>query len=514
MAGETISMTKLKQIFLHRRNGMALEAIARVMNISRNTVKKYIRLAEQKGLELEQLAAMEEHDLEKIFAEPTSVGKSRFQDLEGMFGWMEQELKRTGVTRWLLWAEYKSRYPDGYAYTQFCDYYRHWLEHRSATMHFDHTPADKAYIDFTGKRLQVVDRDGGEVREVEIYVCILGFSQLTYVEALNSQRKEDFLQATANSLKYFGGVPKALVTDNLKSAVTEPDNYEPEINESFLEFGNHYQTTIYPTRSRKPKDKALVESAVNIVYKRIFAPLRDKIFFELHELNIAILELLNKHNNEMLHKEPFSRRQKFDQHEAALLQPLPTTPYQLRKYKIAKVMKNSHIQLEKHYYSVPYRFIGKEVKAIYTRDQVHIFINNERIAFHIRGYKPFGYTTDQNHLPSSHQFVADWKPEKFLSWADSISPQVRNYIETILQQKKYPEQAYRSCVGILSLAKKAGKERLIKAIERASFYQIYNYKTVKKILDGGLEMLFEPDSDQSEASLPQHTNIRGKEHYQ
>lgn len=216
----------------------------------------------------------------------------------------------------------------------------------------------------------------------------------------------------------------------------------------------------------------------------------------------------------MLHKESFSRRQKFEQHEAALLLPLPATPYQLRKYKVAKVMKNSHIQLEKHYYSVPYRFIGKDVKAIYTRDQVHIFINNERVAFHNRGYKPFGYTTDQNHLPSSHQFVADWKPEKFLSWADSISPQVRNYIETILQQKKYPEQAYRSCVGILSLAKKAGKERLIKAIERATFYQVYNYKTVKKILDGGLEMLFEPDSDRSKTSLPQHTNIRGKEHYQ
>ena len=513
MPGETISMTKLKQIFLHRRNGMALEAIGRVMNVSRNTVKKYIRLAEHKGLRLEELTAMEEHDLEKLFAEPVSVGKSRYQQLESMFSWMDQELKRTGVTRWLLWGEYKSRHPDGYAYTQFCDYYRQWQEHRSATMHFDHEPGDKAFIDFTGKKLQVVDRDGGEVRDVEVYISILGFSQLTYVEALNSQKKEDFLYGTANSLQYFKGVPKALVTDNLKSAVTEADNYEPEINESFLEFANHYQTTIYPARSRKPRDKALVESAVNIIYKRIFAPLRDSIFFELHELNAAILELLDKHNNEILHKEAVSRRQKFEQLEAAHLQPLPSAPYLLRKYKVAKVMKNSHIQLEKHYYSVPYRFIGKEVKAIYTRDQVHIFLNSDRIAFHNRGYKPFGYTTDQNHLPSSHQFVSDWKPEKFLSWADSIAPQVRVYIEAVLQQKRYPEQAYRSCVGILSLAKKVGKDRLIKAIERAGFYQIYNYKTVKKILDGGLEMLFEPDSEHEKTSLPTHINIRGKEQY-
>ena len=514
MAGETISMIKLKQVFLHRRNGMALEAIARAMSTSRNTVKKYIRLAQQKGLNLDELTIMEEHDLEKIFAEPSIAGKSRLQELEGLFGWMEQELKRTGVTRWLLWGEYKSRYPDGYAYTQFCDYYRQWLQHRSATMHFDHEPGDKAYIDFTGKKLQVVDRDGGEVRDVEIYIAILGYSQLTYVEALNSQRKEDFLQATANALQYFGGVPKALVTDNLKSAVLTADNYEPEINESFLDFANHYQTTIYPTRSRKPRDKALVESAVNIAYKRIFAPLRDRIFFELYELNSSIIELLNKHNNELLHKEPYSRRIKFDQQEANLLQPLPTTAYQLRKYKVARVMKNSHIQLEKHYYSVPYRYIGKDVKVIYTRDQVHVFNKNERIAFHQRGFQAFGYTTDQDHLPSTHKFISDWKPEKFLSWADSIGPQVRIYIETILHQKRYPEQAYRSCVGILSLAKKAGKERLIKAIQRASFYQIYNYKTIKKILDGGLEMLFEPDNEQNNTPLPSHENIRGKNHYQ
>lgn len=513
MSGETISMIKLKQIFLHRRNGMALEAIARAISTSRNTVKKYIRLAQLKGLSIEELASMEDYQLERLFAEPTVVSKSRYEHLEGMFVWMERELKRTGVTRWILWGEYKARYPDGYAYTQFCEYYREWLEHRSATMHIDHQPGDKLFIDFAGEKLCLVNYEDGLVTEVEVYIAILGYSQLTYIEALYSQSKDDFLHATANALSYFGGVPRALITDNLKTAVTTADNYEPEINDSFLDFGNHYQTTIYPARSRKPKDKALVESAVNIMYKRVYAPLRNKSFCDLTELNDAIHELLEQHNKELFQKEKISRREKFEMSESKCLLPLPVEVYQLKHYKVAKVMKNCHVQLEKHYYSTPYRFIGKEVKIIYSRDHVHIFYKAERIAYHIRSYQPYTYTTIADHLPSTHQFVNDWNPEKFLSWADSIAPQVRIYLEEILEQRAYPEQAYRSCLGILTLAKKTSKERLIKAIERATYYQIYNYKTIKKILDGGLEMLFEQETEEQERTLPHHDNIRGKDHF-
>lgn len=514
MSGETISMIKLKQIFLHRRNGMALEAIAKAMVTSRNTVKKYIRLSQLKGLSIEELALMEDYQLEQIFAEPVVTSKSRYENLEGLFNWMELELKRTGVTRWILWGEYKARYPDGYAYTQFCEYYREWLEQRDATMHLEHASGDKLYIDFAGKKLHLINPEDGIITKVEVYIAVLGYSQLAYVEAVYSQGKDDFLHATSNALNYFGGVPKALITDNLKAAVTAADNYEPEINESFLDFGNHYQTTIYPTRSRKPKDKAIVENTVNIIYRRIYEPLRNLHFLGLSELNVAIRQFLEQHNIEPLQKENVSRRKKFELSEAKCLFPLPAEAFQLKKYKVAKVMKNCHVQLEKHYYSIPYRFIGKEVKIVYSRDHVHIFYKAERIAYHIRSYQPYTYTTIADHLPSTHQFVNDWNPEKFLSWADSIAPQVRAYLEEILQQRAYPEQAYKSCLGILTLAKKTGKERLIKAVERATFYQIYNYKTIKKILNGGLEMLFDQEIEEPERTLPDHENIRGKNQFQ
>ena len=514
MAGETISMIKLKQIFLLRLQGTAYETIARSLGCSRNTVKKYARLAEQRGLDPAALTAMEDHELEKLFSEPAVVSQYRYQDLESLFSDMEKELKRVGVTRWILWGEYKARFPDGYAYSQFCDYFRQWEDRYAATAHFDHTPGDKAFIDFTGKKLSIADPSTGEVLEMEVFVAVLGYSGLTYVEAVASQRKEVFLKVIENALWYFGGVPKALVPDNLKSAVTKTDKYEPEINETLLDFANHYGTTVYPARSRKPRDKALVENMVNIVYSRIFAPLRDRPFFHIRELNAAIGELLEIHNNQCFQKEPISRREKFALDEAPELTTLPTDRYLVKHYRTAKVMKNCHVQLEKHYYSVPYRYIGKEVKLIHTLQEVHIFLNQDRIAYHPKGLKPFGYTTHADHLPSSHRFVSEWTPEKFIAWAKRISPEVKTYIEAILNQKSYPEQAYRSCLGILSMEKKVGRERLIKAIERATYYRIFHYKAIKKIIEGGLDRLLDSDQDTAQTTLPFHQNIRGKDSFQ
>jgi transposase len=513
MAGETISMIKLKQIFLLRHNGVSLEAIARNVQSSRNTVKKYIRLSAQKGFTFQELITKEEHELEKIFADPVHTSKDRYQALEELFPWMERELRRTGVTRWTLWGEYKTRFPDGYSYSHFCEYYKQWSESQDAVMHFEHEAADKLFIDFTGEKLPIIDENTGEIQELEVFVALLGYSQYTYVEALPSQKKEDFIQAVQNSLHFFGGVPRALVTDNLKSAVTKADKYEPNLNETFLDFANHYGTAILPARSRKPRDKALVENAVNLVYQRIFAPQRNETFFSIGQLNFVIRENLEKHNNQHFQKEPVSRREKFIKQERSLLGALPKEPYEIKQYKTAKVMKNCHVQLEKHYYSVPYRFIGKTVKIIYTTRHVNIFYGADRVAFHERGLKPFSYTTQGDHLPSSHRFVSQWTPEKFLQWADRISPTVKAYIEQILGQKNYPEQSYRSCVGILSYEKKVGKERLIKAVERASSYHAYNYKVIKNILNGKLDTLNEPQDHVQQQNLPFHENIRGKDNY-
>jgi transposase len=513
MAGETISMTKLKQIFLLRNNGVSLDAISRNVQSSRNTVKKYIRLAAGRGFSFADLAAKEDHELEKIFADPVHVSKDRYRNLEELFPWIEKELKRTGVTRWTLWAEYKTRYQDGYSYSHFCEYFKQWSEGQHAVMHFEHDPGDKMYIDFAGKKLSVVDENTGEIREVEVFVALLGHSQYTYVEALGSQKKEDFIEAVQNALHYLGGVPRALVTDNLKSAVIKADKYEPDLNESFLDLANHYQTAILPARSRKPRDKALVENAVNLVYQRIFAPLRNESFFSIDQLNFVIREQLEKHNNQPFQKEPLSRRDKFIKEERSQLMALPKERYEIKQYKTAKVMKNCHVQLDKCYYSVPYRHIGKTVKIIYTTKHVSIFYGTDRIAIHERGSKPYSYTTQGHHLPSTHQFVSQWSPEKFLLWAEKIGPSVKTYIEQILGQKSYPEQTYRSCVGILSFEKKVGRERLIRAVERASDYHAYNYKVIKNIIAGKLDNLPKEQVGEQQQSLPFHENIRGKENF-
>jgi transposase len=513
MPGKSISTSKVKQIVLHLSCGTPLKQISKSLLISRNTVKKYKELIKYKGYNFASLLELSDTELETVLDGRGSDINERLVKLEPLFPGFVEELKRTGVTRHMLWVEYRSKIPEGYGYSQFCECFRIWSATRTATMHLEHVPGDKLFIDFTGKKLYLTDPDTGEMKPVEVYVAILGYSQLTYVEAIHSQQKVDFIQATENAMIYFGGATKVIVPDNLKSAVKKANKYEAELNELFLELANHYQTSVLPARSYKPRDKALVENAVNITYKRIFAPLRDKVFFDLFTLNQAIKELLELHNNQPFQRNPTSRRQIFDAEEKELLQPLPDYRFEIKQIREVTVMKNSHVQLhdDSHYYSVPYRFIGKKIKIIYTTTQVAVYYNRERIALHIRTRKPYSYTTQKDHLPSTHQFVSDWNPDKFLSLAENVGPGVKEYITQILNSKAYPEQTYRSCVGILSMEKKFGRDRLIKAIERASEYGVYNYTTISNILTSGLDRLESESSAQS--TLPLHENIRGADQY-
>ena len=513
MAAKPIKMSKIKQIVKLKKLGISLSEISRSLDISRNTVKKYLRLIEVKNISFEELLQKDDHTIELLFQEPKKKSIDRYENLEKMFPYLEKELKRTGVTRWLLWGEYRAKYPDGYSYSQFCEHFFTRLKNNQAVMHFEHSPADKMFIDFTGKKLYVTDRKTGEIRAVEVYVSILGYSQMTYVEAVASQKKEDFISASQNALHFFGGVPKVLIPDNLKSAVTKANKYEADLNESFSDFANHYQTAVLPARSLKPRDKSLVEKHVSIVYNRIYAPMRNQVFFSLEELNSAIFDLLEKHNNMNFQQEKISRKEKFEQFEKPKLQPLVSEGFEIKYYKNATVMKNYHIQLrqDKHYYSAPYRYIGKKVRIIYTASSVSIFYKHERIAFHRRNLRNFVYTTVKEHMPSTHQFVSDWNPDKFISWAAGISPVVEKYIRKIIEKKVYPEQAYRSCVGILSFDKKAGSQRLINAIKRADSYGVY--KTIKNIIDGKLDTLPEQEESETKKKLPTHNNIRGAGNY-
>ena len=491
MANKFIKMEMIKQIQLLYELGKGKKAIARELGLSKNTVKSYL-LNDNKA--------------------PVTGRTERQESLFDFFPYCKEELRRKGVTRQILWGEYRLKNPDGYSYTQFCEYFNQWLGNTDASLHIEQHAGDKMYIDFTGSKFEIADHDSGEITQAEIFVSVLGYSGLTYVRACRSQQKEDFLQCIVHALDYYGGAPKILIPDNLKSAVDKANRYEATINRDLLDLGNHYGMAILAARSRKPRDKAWVERMVQIVYTRIFAPLRNQVFNSFESLNEAILELLDAHNNKPFQQRHESRRELFETQEKAFLLALPQDRYELKEYLQVKVMKNSHVQLHKdrNYYSVPYQYIGQKVKIVYTATYVSIYLGSQRIAYHLRSAKPYKYNTVKEHLPSSHRFVSDWNPDKFINWAEHIHPDVKVYIGKVLENKSYPEQTYRSCVGILSYEKKAGRERLIAACQRAAEYGAYNYKVIEQIINNKLDRLETP---KEKTTMPLHKNIRGAGYY-
>ncbi|MFI5172908.1 MAG: IS21 family transposase [Chitinophagales bacterium] len=508
-------MSRIRHILRLYAQGRSKLQIASQTGVARNTLKKYIAEFDRHHLSIEQINALSDKDLEDLFIRQEEKPVSdKVRLLVELFPKYNKEIKRKGVTRKLLWEEYKNQYPDGFELSQFKHYFTQWQAQMNPVMHIEHKAGDKLFVDFAGDKLKIIDRESGEIKEVEVFIAILGASQLTYVEAVMTQQKDDFIAACERALIYYGGVPAAIVPDNLKSAVTKSSKYEPTLNESFADFAEHYSTTILPARAYKPRDKALVENAVRIVYTRIYAKLRSQHYFSLDELNRAIILALEVHNDAPLKGRNYSRRQQFIEIEKNVLSPLPPLRYELKRQYLATVMKNGHVALgpDKHYYSVPYRYIGKKVKLLYSVHSVEIFYNYERIALHTRIKSPFSYTTLKEHMASSHQFVSDWTPDRFKTWAGSIHADLELYITRILEGKQHPEQAYKSCVGILSYAKKVGNDRLIKACQRALNYELYNYKIIEKILTKGLDQITDAEAD-DQLKMPQHENIRGKNYY-
>jgi transposase len=492
MARRTIEMEVKKQISILQSLGYGKKTIARELGLSKNTVKSYLDVSDD-GV-------------------GDSSSETRKEDLYNFFPYCRTELPRKGVTRQILWGEYRTRYPDGYSYSQFCDYLKQYLDRKDVSLHIEQQPGDKLYIDFAGSKMSIADPYTGEIKEVEVFVAVLGYSGKTYVRACESQRKEDFLSCIVRALNYFGGVPRVLVPDNLKSGVDKANPYEAEINRDLLDLGNHYDMAILPARSLKPRDKAWVERMVQIVYTRIYAPLRNQVFTNLDNLNDAIAVYLEKHNDVPLQGRAESRNILFERQEKEQLKPLPHDYWELKEYLQVKVMKNCHVQLhrDRHYYSVPYHHIGQKVKLVYTATYVAVYLGGERIAYHLRDRMPHKYTTIKDHLPSSHQFVSEWNPVKFIEWAGHIHPDVESYITKVLENKSYPEQTYRSCVGILSFEKKAGKDRLIAACQRASSFGVYNYKVIGQIINNGLDRV---ENKPKQITMPLHDNIRGANYY-
>ena len=498
---------------LHTQRQTMSEIIVQT-GILRPVLKKYLKEFKESGLRFSEINELSDKDLEELFTKPEEDPVTeKLQTLFNLFPHFDRELKRNGVTKRLLWEEYISKHPDGVKNSQFKKYFADWKSRIIPSMRKEHIAGDKMYIDFAGEKLSIIDKNTGDAKPVEVFVAILGASQLTFVEAVMSQQKEDFIPACEDALHYFGGVPAAIVPDNLRSAVTKSDRYEPTINETFADFSEHYNTTILPARAYKPKDKALVEIVINIIYTRIYAKLRDIKFYSLEELNNAIAIALEEHNNQTVTGRNGSRREQFEQMERATLLPLPTLRYEFKKRFSATVLKHGHVSLsaDKHYYSVHHSFIGKKVKVMYSRYNVEIFYNYERIALHKRLKSPYKYTTDKEHLPSAHRFVYELTADRLLMQADAIHKDVRLYISKILNKSRHQEQAYKVCLGVLCFAAKVGNDRLTKACQRALDCGSYNYRTIKKILESGIET---SENLSENVKMPEHDNIRGKDYYQ
>ena len=514
MANKKTDMSKLRQMLRLYAQGESKLKISELTGVSRNTLKKYLKIYARLRLSIDFIEQQSDQELDHLFGENLLLEPSdRYKTLEPFLPKMEKELKKRGITRHILWERYIAIHPDGYKASQFKYHYQQWLKRSKPVMHIEHIAGDKMYIDYAGEKLHLVNKDTGEISDVEVFVSVLGASQLTYVEATLSQSKEDFINCCEHALVYYGGVPMAIVPDNLKSAVTKSDRYEPTLNQAFETFALHYSTSILPARVYKPKDKSLVEGGVKIAYQRIYSVLDDKVFHTLEDMNEAIKEIVELHNNTKLTNRPYSRRALFEEIERQTLHPLPTFPYEFKRQQHATISVNGHVCLkeDKHYYSVPYQYIGKKVKLLYTSTHVEIFYNYASLTVHKRDRKQYGYTTNTEHLASTHKYLTEWNPERFIKWAESIDESVKEFIIHLMESKSHPEQSYKACQGVLGYERKVGRERLINACKRAIEYENYSYHSIKTILENKYDQLTYTELSMD---IPQHENIRGENYYQ
>jgi transposase len=425
---------------------------------------------------------------------------------------IHQELKKKGVTLQLLWGEYRQGCPDGYGYSRFCDLYRAWEKTVDVVMRQVHKAGEKMFVDYSGLKAEVVDRETGEVKEAEVFVAVLGASNYTYAEAAWTQELRNWIGLHVRALEYFQGVPAVAVPDNLKAGVTLAHRYEPWINETYQEFAAHYGFAVMPARARKPRDKAKVEKGVQDVGRRILAALRNRKFFSLEELNRAIWELLEIHNAKPFQKMEGSRKSVFEEVERPALRPLPVEKYEFAEWRKARVNLDYHVEVDKHYYSVPYLLVHEQVEVRMTEKAVEVFHRGRRVASHARSYLKYKPTTVMEHMPKSHREQAEWTPERVARWAEASGPAVREVVERIMASYEYPQQGFRPGLGVIRLGEKFGKARLEAACRRALVLANPRCRNVEAILKAGLDQL--PLKQEPVSPPLVHENVRGAAYYQ
>jgi transposase len=503
-------MRKIREILrLKHEAGLSNRAIARACSIGKETVREYLGRAGEAGLSWPLEEGLSEEAIEcRLFPLPI-----RARDGRDLPDWAEidRELRQKGVTRRLLWMEYKEGEPRSLSYSQFCELYGRWAKSLDPVMRMTHKAGEKLFIDYAGLLIPYVCPLTGERREASVFVATLGASSYIYAEGQESQAMSSWIGGHVRAFEFFGGVTEILVPDNVKTGVTSPCRYEPDINPTYQDMAEHYGAAVIPTRVRHPRDKAKVESGVQVVEYWVIAPLRKRQFFGLEEINQAVQEKLGELNGREMKHLGKSRRELFEELDRPALRPLPSRPYELAEWKRAKVSIDYHVEYAGHYYSVPYQFIHKAVDIRATENVVEVFHRGERVASHRREQTRGRHSTLADHMPEAHRRYGEWDPERFMRWAERNGSATAEMVHELLSARRHPEQGYRSTLGLLRLESRYGQERLEAACRRALGFGLHSYKGVKNILEAGLDKVGEEEPVSVTAKA--HLNIRGTKYY-
>jgi len=510
-----ISMRKVRDVLrLSLGEGLSLRQVSASAQVPLTTVADHVRRAKAAGLSWPLPEDLDDDALNaRLFAQP----EAKAAPARPLPDWakVHVELRRPHVTLSLLWLEYKETFPDGYAYSQFCEHYRRWARHVDVVMRQEHKAGEKLFVDFPGRRIPIYDpKTGAVAMEAELFVAVLGASNYLYADVLASQELMHWVSAHVHTFEALGGCPAIVVCDNLRSGVTRPHRYEPDVNATYSEMAAHYGVAIIPARSYRPRDKAKAEAGVLLAERWVMARLRDRHLTSLAEANVEVRELVAWVNDRPFTKLPGSRRALFESLDRPALRPLPPERYEFATWRRAKVSIDYHIEqrADRHFYSVPYTLAGQTVDVRASGATVEVFHHHRRVASHVRSFTP-GYSTDPAHMPESHRRHAEWSPGRIIAWAARTGPATATLVEGIMAARPHPEQGFRSCLGIIRLGNRYGTERLEAAAERALAVRAHSYRSVESILANGLDRQpLRPEGPGR--SHPGHDNVRGPGYYQ
>ena len=513
MPNKRLPMRPLREILRLRLDArLSLRQIKNSLKLSLGVIQKVCHKAAELELNWKSIEPLDDQQLAQLFYPFTTDNKPSEQQPPD-FSEIHRELRRKGVTKYLLWEEYAQQYPErGYSYSQYCRLYAGWCRKQKRSMRQIHRAGEKLFVDYAGQTMPIINPDTGEVHFAQVFVAVLGASNYTFVEATWSQKLPDWLGSHARAFEFIGGVPEIVVPDNLKSAVTKACRYDPDLNPAYHQLASHYKTTIIPARPIKPQDKAKAEVGVQIIERWILARLRHHTFFTLAELNLCITSLLEEVNNKPFKKLDGTRRQWFELLDKPALKPLPRQAYQYTDIKPVKVNVDYHVQYDKHLYSVPHHLVGERIELHATVNTITLYFHNKTVASHVRKHHP-GMTTEALHMPKKHEKHLQWTPGRLMNWAKDIGDEVLQWVKTLLQQKQHPEQAYRVCLGLLNMTRSYPPQRINKACGIANKHQLYRLKHIKEILISNQDQL-PLELPEESALLPQsHENIRGPESF-